>query len=246
MRVVSCVPSLSELVEELAPGSLCGRTRYCTSPPGIRKIPKIGGTKDLDTERILALNPDLVIAVKEENERDQVLKIQAAGIRTVVFDIRTLDDAISTVRECGRLLDNLSSADKICSGMNSIRNHRENGGRVLYFIWQNPWMCAGKDTFIGSLLEHCGFENASPSDNRYPVLEDTGSIRKLNPDVILLSSEPFPFKEKHRLFFENNFPDSQVKLVDGTNFSWYGSRTAKLPEYLKRLKLRQGGPDGRP
>jgi ABC-type Fe3+-hydroxamate transport system substrate-binding protein len=242
MRVVSCVPSLSELVEDLAPGRLCGRTRYCIAPDSIRKIAKIGGTKDLDTEGIIALNPDLVLSVKEENERDQILKIRGAGIRTEVFDIRTLDDAITMVRECGKLLDNQSRAEEISAGMESIRLLKEIRGTVLYFIWQNPWMCAGKDTFIGSLLDSCGFVNLAPEGDRYPVLHDISEIEKLNPDYIFLSSEPFPFREKHRLDFANNFPDSEVKLVDGSIFSWYGVRTTQLPGYLKELNLRSAGP----
>jgi ABC-type Fe3+-hydroxamate transport system substrate-binding protein len=242
MRVVSCVPSLSELVEDLVPGSLCGRTRYCISPESIRKISKIGGTKDLDTEGIIALNPDLVLSVKEENEREQILKIHASGIRTKVFDIRTLDDAISMVRECGKLLDNQDRAEEICSGMESVRMLKNFHGTVLYFIWQNPWMCAGKDTFIGSILENCGFTNLAPEGNRYPALHDIAEIEKLNPDYIFLSSEPFPFREKHRLDFANNFPGSRVELVDGSLFSWYGIRTTQLPGYLKELKLSPDAP----
>ena len=242
MRVVSCVPSLSELVEYLAPGSLCGRTRYCIAPESLKKVPKIGGTKDLDTDGIIALRPDLLLAVKEENEKVQVEKINDAGIRTVVFDIRNLDDAIHMVRECGNLLENSGRAEEICSGMESIRLQKEFRGTVLYFIWQNPWMCAGKDTFIGSMLENCGFVNLAPEGNRYPVLHDIAEIEKLNPDYIFLSSEPFRFREKHRLFFANNFPDSMVVLVDGSLFSWYGVRTTQLPGYLKELNLRTAGP----
>ena len=237
MRVVSCVPSLSELAEELFPGCLVGRTRYCISPPSIRQVNKIGGTKDLDTAGIISLKPDLVLAVKEENEKDQIETIRQAGIKTEVFDIRSLDDAILMVKECGRLLNNQSRAAEICSGMAAIRSAHKPRGSILYFIWQNPWMCAGKDTFIGSLLECCGFRNAAPESGRYPVLHELSDIQYLKPDVIFLSSEPFPFREKHLAFFTNNFPESKVKLVDGSLFSWYGSRTAKVPNYLNSLSL---------
>lgn len=241
MRVVSCVPSLSELVEELAPGSLYGRTRYCIAPESLKKVPKIGGTKDLDTDKIIAMQPDLLLAVKEENEKEQVEKIRDAGIRTVVFDIRSLTDAIHTVQECGKLLDNSGRAGEICSGMEGIHQLKKYSGSVLYFIWQKPWMCAGRDTYIGSLLECCGFVNAAPEGARYPVLADLAEIQNLKPDYIFLSSEPFPFRKKHYEFFANNFPASEVRLVDGSLFSWYGIRTLQLPKYLNELNLRPAG-----
>ena len=236
MRVISCVPSISELAEELRPGCLVGRTRFCIAPDSIRQLPKIGGTKDLDTAAIIRLKPDLVLAVKEENEKKQIGELMSAGIETAVFDIRTLEDARAMVQECGKLLQNPAQANRIAAEMNKIREPAPgNRGSMLYFIWQKPWMVAGADTFIGDLLAKSGFRNLAPEGARYPVIEDIAQIRQLNPDFIFLSDEPFPFREKHRAAFQNNFPLSRVLCVDGSIFSWYGSRTARLKQYLQNL-----------
>jgi ABC-type Fe3+-hydroxamate transport system substrate-binding protein len=242
MRVVSCVPSLSELAEELLPGCLVGRTRYCIAPASVKKVQKVGGTKDLDTDSIIALQPDLVLAVKEENEKEQIEMLKAAGIRVEVFDIRNLSQAIEMVKSLGQFLGNPLKARDIAQGMELVKTAPPiKRSSVLYLIWQKPWMCAGGDTFIGDLLDNLGFLNLAPAGKRYPVLEDLTAIKNLKPDFIFLSSEPFPFREKHRDFFANNFPDSIVQLVDGSLFSWYGSRTALLPAYLNRLILKPGG-----
>jgi ABC-type Fe3+-hydroxamate transport system substrate-binding protein len=236
MRVVSCVPSLSELAEELRPGCLVGRTRFCIAPDSLKKVPKVGGTKDLDTAAIIRLKPDLVLSVKEENEKQQIGELISAGIETAVFDIRTLEDALAMVQECGKLLQNPAQANRIAAEMNKIREPAQgNCGSMLYFIWQKPWMVAGEDTFIGDLLRKTGFRNLAPPGARYPAFQSIEQILQLNPDVIFLSDEPFPFNEKHRVFFQNNFPRAKVFRVDGSLFSWYGSRTAKLNEYLRNL-----------
>jgi ABC-type Fe3+-hydroxamate transport system substrate-binding protein len=238
MRVVSCVPSISELAEELLPGCLLGRTRFCIAPKSISKLPRIGGTKDLDLSQIIALKPDLVLSVKEENEKDQIEFLIESGLNVVVFDILTLQDAIEMVRDCGTLLGNPNRAEEIALGMDAIREpSKKSKGTVLYLIWQSPWMCAGPDTFIGSILQESGFEVLSTEGGRYPELKDMDEIRNMAPDYVFLSSEPFPFRQKQYDFFCNNLPDSKVFLVDGTLFSWYGSRTAMLPAYFAKLGL---------
>ena len=238
MRVVSCVPSISELVEELLPGCLVGRTRFCIAPKSLTGIPRIGGTKDLNVNSIISLKPDLVLSVKEENEKDQIEFLIESGLRVLVFDIVNLQDAIGMVRNCGTLLGNPKRAEEIALGMDAIRDpNKKSKGSVLYLIWQNPWMCAGPDTFIGSILQESGFEVLSTEGGRYPELKDIDEIRSLAPDYVFLSSEPFPFRQKQYDFFCNNLPDSKVFLVDGTLFSWYGSRTAKLPAYFAKLSL---------
>jgi ABC-type Fe3+-hydroxamate transport system substrate-binding protein len=235
MRVVSCVPSLSELAEELSPGCLAGRTRYCIAPSSISKVSKIGGTKDLDVASIIRINPDLVLSVKEENEKCQIEELNAAGIPVEVFDIRTLKDAIAMVIRCGSLLGNEEMAGLLASEMQQLADQPKlQRGTVLYFIWKNPWMVAGRETFIGNLLELCGYENLAAEGTRYPQLQDE-ELLKLNPGTIFLSSEPYPFREKHRKVFLNNFPNSPVYCVDGSIFSWYGRRTTLLPSYLNEL-----------
>lgn len=239
MRVVSCVPSLSELAEELLHGCLVGRTRYCIAPESNQKLPKIGGTKDLDTDRIIRMQPDLVLSVKEENEKDQIECLQNAGLQVEIFDIRRLQDAIAMVEKCGILLQNPGKADVLASAMRRIGDARPPvRGSVLYFIWQKPLMVAGEDTFIGDLLRLSGFQNLAPAGARYPLLPDIADMQKLKPDYIFLSSEPYPFRDKHRSYFQNIFPESAVFCVDGSIFSWYGSRTSRLPDYLSQtLKI---------
>jgi len=236
MRVVSCVPSLSELAEELLPGCLVGRTRYCIAPAFIRSTPKIGGTKDLDTDRIIRMQPDLVLSVKEENEKNQIECLLKAGLKVEVFDVRQLQDAIAMVEKCGVLLQNPGKADVLANAMRRIGDARPPArGSVLYFIWQKPLMVAGKDTFIGDLLRLSGFQNLAPAGARYPLLPDIADMQKIMPDYIFLSSEPYPFRDKHRSYFQNLFPESAVFCVDGSIFSWYGSRTARLPDYLSEM-----------
>jgi len=238
MRVVSCVPSISELAQELLPGCLVGRTRFCIAPKSLTGILRIGGTKDLNVNSIISLKPDLVFSVKEENEKEQIEFLIESGLRVVVFDITNLEDAIEMVRTCGTLLGNTDKAEEISLGMDSIKEPiKKSKGSVLYLIWQNPWMCAGPDTFIGSILQESGFEVLSTEGGRYPQLKDIDEIRSLTPNYVFLSSEPFPFRQKQYDFFCNNLPDSKVFLVDGTLFSWYGSRTAKLPAYFAKLGL---------
>lgn len=178
------------------------------------------------------------MSVKEENEKDQIEFLIESGLRVLVFDIVNLQDAIGMVRNCGTLLGNPKRAEEIALGMDAIRDpNKKSKGSVLYLIWQNPWMCAGPDTFIGSILQESGFEVLSTEGGRYPELKDIDEIRSLAPDYVFLSSEPFPFRQKQYDFFCNNLPDSKVFLVDGTLFSWYGSRTAKLPAYFAKLSL---------
>jgi ABC-type Fe3+-hydroxamate transport system substrate-binding protein len=223
------------LLDQLNGGCLVGRTRFCNSPSSIRKIPVIGGTKSLDIEAIVRLNPDLVFCVKEENERLQVEAMKEVGLRVVVFDVNTLQDAIGMIQTIGRLLHNEEGALLIADGLNRLVSSDPGfSGSILYLIWQNPWMCAGQHTFIGDVLRSVGFTNLSPGP-RYPVFDHLEQIQNLHPDILLLSSEPYPFREKHRQFFHNNLPETRVFCVDGSLFSWYGSRTALVSDYLKSM-----------
>ena len=236
MRIVSCVPSLSELAEDLRPSCLVGRTRFCIAPASIREVMKIGGTKSLDIGRIMQLQPDLVLSVKEENEKEQIEYLINSGLQVEVFDINGLIDAIDMVQKMGVLLGNTERATGIRNGMEQLY-HMEGFGdlSVLYFIWQQPFMVAGEQTFIGDLLRISGFKNLAPAGSRYPVLKDINEVRQLNPDLIFLSSEPFPFTDKHCFYFQNNLPDSKVYKVDGRIFSWYGKRPVQIPRYLQNL-----------
>jgi ABC-type Fe3+-hydroxamate transport system substrate-binding protein len=232
MRVISCVPSISELIFFLRPEALLGRTRYCIYPNEIKSIPSVGGTKKLDLQMIEQLNPDVIIAVKEENEKEQIDSL-ALKFPVKVFDIKTLKDALNTNLVIARLLD---AEIKLEEWTNEYKEAREKLSiqriiKAVYLIWKNPLMTIGNDTFIHAILKEGGFENQFQNKIRYP--ETTfEEIEELNPEVIFLSSEPFPFREKQLKEFQTLFPSAQVLLVDGTYFSWYGSRLSKTLIYL--------------
>ncbi len=234
-RIVSLVPSQTELLFDLGLGDrVVGRTKFCIHPEQAKKCRIVGGTKDFTMTRIEELNPDLIIANKEENDRDRILRLEKY-FPVWISDVSTLEDAVNMINAVGHITGKSEAANvisgDILSGFTSINPSVK--GTVLYFIWKNPWMVAGKGTFINEILSRMGLVNIAPSD-RYPEL-DPGSLQELAPDHILLSSEPFPFREKHISEMQSIFPRAQVHIVNGEYFSWYGSRLVKAPEYLNSL-----------
>lgn len=235
-RIVSLVPSQTELLFDLGlDEEIIGITWFCVHPEEkVKHKKKVGGTKKLKIPEIQSLNPDLIIANKEENEKEQIESLKE-NFPVWISDVRTLDDALAMIKEVGKLVGKEENAIKLSEKIRHSFEHLtfNKFGSVLYLIWQNPYMAAGKDTFINKMLIHCGFSNAI-DENRYPVLSDH-EIKKLAPDYIFLSSEPFPFKEKHIAALKKISPSSTVKLVDGELFSWYGSRLLQTVPYFKTL-----------
>lgn len=236
-RIVSLVPSQTELLFDLNLNSeVVGITKFCIHPEEwFRTKKRIGGTKQLNIELIRELQPDLIIGNKEENEKSQI-EILQKEFPVWMSDISTLEDALQMIRGIGILTSASTLADQIV--MQIKKNFKsllktDKKLSTLYFIWHNPNMCAGTETFIHDMLENCGLKNASPG-NRYPELTDDDIVR-LNPQLILLSSEPYPFKEKHLEHFRKLLPQTQVELVDGEMFSWYGSRLLKSPSYFNKF-----------
>jgi ABC-type Fe3+-hydroxamate transport system substrate-binding protein len=238
MRIVSCVPSISELIFDLNAESLVGRTKFCVFPDSIFRVPKIGGTKNLDLEKICKINPDLIVSAKEENDKSQIDFI-SKEFPVKLFDIQTINDSLQMIIEVGELVENLDLANEMVSKIKnidfSIRGLEHK--KVLYLIWQNPWMTIGGDTFIADVIRKMGLINVFDSSRRYPIIPDIEAVRELKPDYIFLSSEPFPFKQKHQLKLETLFPNSKVLLVDGAYFSWYGSRFVYADKYFRSLKF---------
>ncbi len=236
-RIISLVPSQTELLFDLKLNSeVVGLTKFCIHPEEwFRTKTRIGGTKQLNIELIRELQPDLIIGNKEENEKSQI-EILRKEFPVWMSDISKLDDALQMIREIGIITSTSASAREIVGqiekNFKSLRKS-EKSLRTLYFIWHNPNMCAGAETFIHDMLEKCGLKNASP-ENRYPELSDDDILR-LYPELILLSSEPYPFKEKHLEHFRKLLPQTWVKLVDGELFSWYGSRLLQSPSYFNKL-----------
>jgi len=241
-RIISLVPSQTELIADLGLGdSLVGITKFCIHPDAVfRSVKRVGGTKKIDYEAIDALSPDLVIANKEENTKE-IVETLALKYPVWVSDIKTIAESLEMIELLGELLSKTVEAKQLTNEIREAWASFETGiskrgkSKVAYLIWQNPIMLAGHDTFIHDNLQNLGFENVSSSfDSRYPEVTSE-QLQDLNPDLLFLSSEPFPFKEKHILEWKKALPSTQVHLVDGEMFSWYGSRMRLAVPYFKEL-----------
>jgi ABC-type Fe3+-hydroxamate transport system substrate-binding protein len=225
-RIISLVPSLTELLVDLGlEDKLVGRTRFCVHPQEkVEKIPIVGGTKNPRLDKIRKINPEYIVANKEENRRSDIEKLQE-DFEVKVTDIATIEDALNTIHEFGEELEVREASEKLISDIRRQLNERPDvsSKRTAYLIWKDPWMSVGKDTYIHDVMEHWQLENVFSDQLRYPAFELEELCSK-EPDLILLSSEPYPFKEKHLKKVEKACPDAQVSLVEGEWFSWYGSR----------------------
>ena len=225
-KIISLVPSLTELIIDVGlADNLVGRTRFCVHPEEkVEQIPIIGGTKNPHMGKIREKNPDLIIANREENRKEDIEKL-GEEFEIHLTEIATIEDALITIHELGNLLGVSEKADSLASEITQLLENRpdEPPQHAAYLIWRNPWMTVGGDTYINDVMEHWGLINVFKTRKRYPEI----SLNKLNrkrPHLILLSSEPYPFKEKHIEELEEASPGSQVVLVNGEWFSWYGSR----------------------
>jgi ABC-type Fe3+-hydroxamate transport system substrate-binding protein len=238
-RIISLVPSQTELLYTLGlDDSVVGITKFCVHPESwFRTKTRIGGTKAIDAARIDALQPDLIIANKEENDRHQV-EARAGRYPVWVSDIKTLPDALAMIRSVGEFTGTTAAADTLAAEI----AHRfatleppPKRPNAAYLIWRNPWMAAGGDTFIHHMLEQAGFLNVFDGQNRYPEV-DLNSMAHAGCPVILLSSEPYPFRRQHIDEVKEVMPHARVLLVDGELFSWYGSRLLLAPDYFRQLQ----------
>ncbi|MGF1533021.1 MAG: ABC transporter substrate-binding protein [Bernardetiaceae bacterium] len=239
-RIVSLVPSLTELLFDLGAGGwVVARTNFCVHPrEQLHQKPSIGGTKNPKLDRILNLRPDLVIANKEENQKTDIEALRAAGLPVWVTDIQDLPDNQHFIHRLGDALDRKDAAAALIQSIKTAFDCLPTYTRLLpclYLIWQKPYMAAGKDTFIDAMMSRAGLQNVL-AQSRYPVLS-IEEMQNLHPEVILLSSEPYPFKDKHVAAFQGLFPHAHIRLADGELFSWYGSRIRLAPDYF--LQLRQ-------
>jgi ABC-type Fe3+-hydroxamate transport system substrate-binding protein len=236
-RIISLVPSQTELLFYLGlDPEVVGITKFCNYPANkVDSKVKVGGTKQLDLEQIRALNPDLIIANKEENDKLQVETL-AEEFPVWVSDVNDLPTALQMIRSVGLLVDRETEASEVALQIEtyfSLLEVEANNLRVAYLIWKNPFKVAGKGTFINDMLLHCGFANAFNME-RYPTVS-IEHLKEVNPDVVMLSSEPYPFKDKHIDEIRELLPNAQIELVDGEMFSWYGSHLLQAPAYFKNL-----------
>lgn len=234
-RIISLVPSQTELLVDLGlEDRIVGATKFCVHPRHLRKSKTIvGGTKNYRFDVIDSLKPDLIIGNKEENDQEGIEKL-AGKYPVWMSDIFDLKDSLRMISDLGKITRaEAKSAEVISQIEKSFAQPTAKKGTCVYLIWENPKMAAGKNTFIDSMLSVAGFENLVEK-LRYPEITDEMLI-KLSPDFLLLSSEPFPFKEKHIKTFQALLPSSKIILVDGELFSWYGSRLLHAAEYFKGL-----------
>lgn len=237
-RIVSLVPSQTELLADLGlEAEVAGVTRFCVHPAAWKaEKTVVGGTKHVNLERVRALRPDLVLANLEENTRADV---EALDVRAPVYvtDVRDVSGALAMIRTVGRLTGRDVRADalaaEIDAGFAALRTSVPL--RAAYLIWRRPYMTVGGDTFIHDVLVRGGFVNVFGDQARYPEVA-LPEIAAARPDVVLLSSEPYPFRERHAEEVRAALPKVPVRLVDGEPFSWYGSRLLKTPGYLTALR----------
>lgn len=243
-RIISLVPSQTELLFDMGlRDEVVGITKFCIHPDEwFRTKVKVGGTKKYDLEKIKALQPDLIIGNKEENEQGQIEELMK-NYNVWMSDIYTLKDSYNMISGLGALVGKQQEANNIKLEIeykfHQLQSQLEISEKaplnVGYFIWNDPYMVAGNNTFINDLLKISRLNNVFVAkDSRYPQVSEQ-EIKDANPGVILLSSEPFPFREKHLLELKAICPASNTIIVDGELFSWYGSRLLKTPAYLKQL-----------
>jgi ABC-type Fe3+-hydroxamate transport system substrate-binding protein len=240
-RIVSLVPSLTELLASLdLDDETVGLTRFCVHPADWKaKKQIVGGTKNVRVDRVEALAPDLVLASKEENEREQVEAV-ARFAPVYVTDIASVEDSIREIRTVGQITDRSAQAEALArraaSGFAALEaDAPAEPIRAAYLIWREPWMAAGGDTYVSDVMRRAGFANVFASQDRYPTvaLSDLTAA-----DVVLLSSEPYPFADEHVGEVEAAASGTHAVLADGEAFSWYGARTAEAPGYLRALRER--------
>lgn len=237
-RIISLVPSQTELLYDLGLAErVVGITKFCIHPEVWFKSKKrIGGTKTVDIQKVAELKPDLIIGNKEENTKEDIEALSKIA-PIWMSDIYTLQDSLDMTIRLGNLLNLSKKAQEISAQIEknfSYINKFEGNKSCLYLIWRKPYMAAGSNTFIHNMLsKQLGFRNILENEGRYPIV-DLYSIKEV-PDFILLSSEPYPFSQKHIQEIKDVFPHSKVVLVNGEYFSWYGSRLLKSPIYFNEF-----------
>ncbi|MFD2514478.1 ABC transporter substrate-binding protein [Pontibacter locisalis] len=238
-RIISLVPSQTELLFDLGLGDrVVGVTKFCIHPKEQAKQKIIiGGTKNFHLHKIDELKPDLIIGNKEENYQEGIEALQKS-YPVWMSDIYTLDDALLMMQQIGLLTGTEAKAQELVlrieKGFKDLQPLQPPGVRTAYFIWRKPYMVVGSNNIIDHIMQRCGFTNIFADLPRYPEVTPE-LLRDIAPELILLSSEPYPFKEKHILEFQELCPHTQVKVVDGEMFSWYGSRLLQTPAYLKEV-----------
>lgn len=234
-RIISTVPSQTELLSYFGfEQEVIGITLFCVHPQKWFKTKtRVGGTKKLNLQKIIDLKPDFILANKEENVKEQIEEL-AEHFPVYVTDVCHLQDAYNMMEEVGEILKVEEKASQLIKLIQTkFQTISKSHQRVGYFIWKNPYMTIGADTFISDVLLKAGFVNIFQNQNRYPEVT-ISEVAKQEPDLLFLSSEPYPFKENDVEELKDQL-HCPIRLVDGELFSWYGSRLLHTPSYLANL-----------
>ena len=240
-RIVSLVPSQTELLQYLGLDErVVGITKFCVHPEAwFRNKTRIGGPKAVHLQQVKDLVPDLIIANKEENLKNEVEEL-AKDFPVWTSDVGNLQQALQMIKDIGIITGTSEKAasliQKIQQAFKELPTAANNSIRTAYLIWQEPYMTVGGDTFIHDMLTRCGFSNMFAQDQRYPVTS-IEALRQGGCQLLLLSSEPFPFQQKHLQALQQQLPGTTILLADGEMFSWYGSRLLLAPAYFQELNF---------
>jgi ABC-type Fe3+-hydroxamate transport system substrate-binding protein len=246
-RIVSLVPSLTETIALLAgTDRLAGRTRYCIHPQeALHGIPYVGGTKDPDIDKILSLEPDVVIANKEENLARHVEALEKSVPVFVTFP-RTVRQTIKTVRDLGVITGAKDNTEQFSQSCDAVLKAIQADASIAAplttacMIWKNPWMCAGSDTYVSNVLEVLGFQNIFDSSQERYLKTTLEEVIARKPQLILLPDEPYEFGDGDKMFvldhLKSHAANIRVELIEGSNLTWFGSRTLPALGYLRKFK----------
>lgn len=246
LRVVSLCPSLSETLVELGIVPV-GVTRYCNRPrEALRRVSKVGGTKNPDLERIRILAPDLVVANAEENRADDIEELR----REFAVDVslpRTVAEVPAAVRALARAVGREAEGERLAREIEEALpdDPPPPRFRYAYFIWKDPWMTVSGDTYVSDLLRYAGGVNAFAAEAaRYPEVA-AARVRAERPDVLFFPSEPYPFSDRHRSAIEAEFGrDTALEFVDGDDCCWHGARTRQGLALMRAIAERFPGRAG--
>ena len=242
-RIISLVPSQTQLLVDLGlEESIVGITKFCIHPSHLRRTKTIvGGTKQCHFEKIRALSPTHILCNKEENTK-VIVETSKTIAHTHVAEIFTIQDTLALIKNYGTLFSKEREANllrtkikqKLTDFTSFIKEKPQL--KVAYFIWRKPWMVAANNTYINHLLELNNFTNIYDHKDRYPEIDIQDLKDKESPDVVFLSSEPYPFKEEHISEFDSKKHQAKICFVDGEMFSWHGSKLVEAFDYFKKLR----------
>lgn len=237
-KIVSLVPSQTELLHTLGlEEQVAGITKFCIHPPHLyRTKERIGGTKTVQINSVRKLKPDLIIANKEENDKEQIDTLRSVA-PVWVSDVKTLDDALEMIKGVGDVTGKATEANELAENIRKAFDQLPKVNKPLrtaYLMWKSPYMAAAGDTFVSDILKQCGLQNIFEQRHRYPQTT-AEELKQLDCELLILSSEPYPFKQKHADELQQHLPQTKIVLADGEMFSWYGSRLLQAAEYLKQF-----------